>query len=245
MSKNTKITKRAGRSKKYSANYALLEEAKKNNQSEIFTIEEALKVLQTFENPNFKNGTTVELHFNLAINPTKSDQLVRSSVLLPFGTGKEIKIAAFINPENEALAKKLGCYKVGGEDLIEELKNSGKVDFDIAIAQPDLMKKLPVIARLLGTSGVMPNPKTGTVGDNIEEIINLIKAGKVDYKNDKSGNIHFAVGKLNKNFDLEKLSANITAGVDSVDKSKPDAIKKKFINSISISSTMSPSIKIR
>jgi large subunit ribosomal protein L1 len=245
MSTNTKKsnnTKIIGKSKKYSNNFAL---AQKATEGKAVSVEKAIEILNTFEKTSFKEGPSVELHFKLNINPTKSDQLIRSSVVLPNGTGKSIKIVAFVNPENEAAAKKLGVYKVGGEELINEIKESGKVDFDIAIAQPDMMKKLPVIARILGTAGVMPNPKTGTVGDNIEEMINTILAGKVDYKNDKSGNVHFMVGKLNDKFNAEKLVANINAAMESIEKAKPDVIKKKYILSAHINSTMSPSIRIK
>jgi large subunit ribosomal protein L1 len=239
-----KIIKIKGRSKKYASNYTKIQTAKKTLNTEILSIVDAVDVLYDLDQPNFKAGTSIEIHFKLAINPTKSDQFTRGAVVLPHGTGKEVKIVAFVNPENVDKAKKLGVYKAGGEELIEEIKVSGKVDFDIAVAEPELMKKLPAIARLLGTAGVMPNPKTGTVGTNIEEMITLIKAGKVDFKNDKSANIHFGVGKLNKDFDKTKIVANIEAAIDAVEKAKPSVVKK-YINSIHITTTMSPSIRIK
>jgi large subunit ribosomal protein L1 len=233
------------RSKKYRANVAILEKAFTEYNSKVFTVSQAVKTLLQFEKSKFKEGETLELHFNLHIDSTKSDQLVRGSVVLPHGTGKDVKIAAFVSSDNLDLMKKLGCYKYGNDDLIDEIKNTGKLDFDVAIAQPEIMKKLAVIARTLGTAGLMPNPKTGTVGDNLEDMITLIKAGKVDYKNDKSGNIHFSVGKLNSKFDEEKLIKNIEQGVDSVEKNKPDGVKRKYINTIHLSGTMTPSIQIR
>ena len=243
MSTNTKkVLKIKGKSKKYSANSDIIT-AETNNQ--VVSVEKAVETLLKLEAPKFKDGTSVELHVKLNINPTKSDQLVRSSVVLPNGSGKSVKIAAFVTSMNEDLAKKLGAYRVGGEELINQIKESGKVDFDIAIAQPELMKQLPPIARILGTAGVMPNPKTGTVGDNIEEIIKTILAGKVDYKNDKSGNVHILVGKVNSKFDAAKLTQNINAAIESVEKAKPDVIKKKYILSIHVATTMSPSIKVR
>jgi large subunit ribosomal protein L1 len=243
MSTNTKITpKIQGKSRKYSANADIIA-AETNNG--VVSVEKAVETLMKLENPKFKDGPSVELHMKLNINATKSDQLVRSSVVLPNGSGKSVKIAAFVTSQNEAIAKQLGAYKVGGEELINEIKESGKVDFDIAIAQPELMKLLPPIARVLGTAGVMPNPKTGTVGDNVEEIIKTILAGKVDFKNDKSGNIHIIVGKLNDKFDAAKIVANINAAIDSVEKAKPDVIKKKYILSAHIATTMSPSVKVR
>ncbi len=240
----TFITKRPGRSKKYSANYNKIQEILVAKNTATLSIEEALNIFEGLDNPNFKDGSTLEIHFKLGINPTKSDQFTRGSVVLPHGTGKSVKIVAFVNPENVEMVKKLGVYKVGSDDLIEELKASQKVDFDIAVAQPDMMKKLPAIARLLGTAGVMPNPKTGTVGDNLEEMIKLINAGKVDFKNDKSSNIHFRIGKFNKNFTTQQLVANAQAAIDAVEKAKPSAAKK-YIVSIHLATAMSPSIRIR
>ncbi|MGL4758402.1 MAG: 50S ribosomal protein L1 [Patescibacteria group bacterium] len=243
MSTSTKkINKIQGKSKKYSANADIIN-AETNNG--VVSVEKAIETLQKLEAPKFKDGPSVELHVKLNINATKSDQLVRASVVLPHGTGKSVRIAAFVTPENEALAKKLGATKVGGEELINEIKESGKIDFDIAIAQPEIMKLLPPIARTLGTAGVMPNPKTGTVGDDIEDIIKTILAGKVDFKNDKSGNVHILVGKLNTKFDTNKLVENINSAIESIEKAKPEVIKKKYIVSAHIASTMSPSIRVR
>jgi large subunit ribosomal protein L1 len=241
---STKIIKKTGRSRKYSENFAKVEEAYKTTTNRALAIADAVSLLETLEHPKFKDGASVEIHFKLAINPTKSDQFTRGSLVLPHGTGKDVKIAAFVNPENVDLAIKAGATFAGGEELINELKASQKVNFDVAVAEPDMMKKLPAIARLLGTAGVMPNPKTGTVGTNVEEMIKLLMAGKVDFKNDKSANIHFMVGKLNKKFTTAQLIENITAAVDGVEKAKPSAVKK-YINSIHIAATMSPSIKIR
>ena len=162
MSTNTKkVLKIKGKSKKYSANSDIIT-AETNNQ--VVSVEKAVETLLKLEAPKFKDGTSVELHVKLNINPTKSDQLVRSSVVLPNGSGKSVKIAAFVTSMNEDLAKKLGAYRVGGEELINQIKESGKVDFDIAIAQPELMKQLPPIARILGTAGVMPNPRILAIG---------------------------------------------------------------------------------
>jgi large subunit ribosomal protein L1 len=236
------ITKITGRSKKYSKNSDLIVKATNNK---VVTVEKAVELLFQLDKPTFKDGPSIELHFKLNINPTKSDQLIRSSVTLPNGSGKSVKIAAFVTSNNEELAKKLGAYKSGSEELIAEIKESGKVDFDIAIAQPEIMKQMPAIARILGTAGVMPNPKTGTVGDNVEEMIKTILAGKVDYKNDKSGNVHLLVGKINSKFDIAKIVENVNSAIESVEKAKPDVIKKKYILSAHLTTTMSPSIQIR
>lgn len=232
------------RSKRYKENFFLLQKAIKDQGSRIFTFEKAIDLLYQMKHVKFKNGITVELHCNLNIDPTKSDQLVRGSLLLPYGTGKKLKIAAFVTPEKVEIAKKLGAYKAGGEDLIEEIKQEGKVDFDLAIAQPELMKKLPAIARILGTAGVMPNPKTGTVDENIEQILKEFINGKINFKNDKTGNLHLPFGKINSEFTREKLLENLKAVLEMVEKSRPEVVKKKFINSVYIVANMCPAIQI-
>jgi large subunit ribosomal protein L1 len=239
-----KIIKLNNRSRKYSANFGLIQDAIKSNKTEIFSVESAVKTILGLEQPAFKDGSSLEIHFKLNINPTKSDQLVRNSVVLTHGTGKKVIVAAFVNPENADAARKAGADIVGSEDLIDEIKQSGKVNFDKAIAEPDMMKKLPAIARVLGTAGVMPNPKLGTVGTNIEEMIKIIKAGKVDFRNDKTGNVHFLIGKINKSFSVEQLIENVKSAIDAVEKCKPDVIKKKYIASIHLGSTMSPSLRL-
>jgi large subunit ribosomal protein L1 len=238
---NQTIIKIKGRSKKYSSNVAKVTELTKN---ETVSIQKAVETLYALEHPNFKDGSSVELHVKLNINPTKSDQFVRGNLVLPNGTGKKLVIAAFVTEANIELAKKAGANIAGSDELIDEIKNSGKINFDIAVAEQEMMKKLPAIARLLGTAGVMPNPKTGTVGDNIEEMITLIKKGKVDFKNDKSGNIHVLCGKINSDFTIEKIVENVTAAFEAIEKSKPEAVKKKFVVSAHIACSMSPSVKI-
>jgi large subunit ribosomal protein L1 len=242
MSKST-ITKISGRSKKYSKNAAVIKKLLETSPTGL-TLEEAVKTLISLDQPNFKEGPSVELHVNLNIDSTKSDQLVRNSAVLPHGTGKNVVVAAFVTPDKEKEAKEAGAEIVGGDELIEIIKNNQKVNFDKAVAVPEMMKKLPGIARILGVAGVMPNPKTGTVGDSIGDIIKTIKAGKVDYKNDKGGNLHIVFGKINSKFTEQKLVENLKVAIESVQKSKPDVIKKKFILSLSISTSTSPSIKI-
>lgn len=229
-------------SKKYSNNLAKIKEATQG-QSKL-ELKQAVEVLFNLEQPKFKEGSMVELHVKLNINPAKTDQNVRSSVVLPHGIGKKITIAAFVTADKVEAAKAAGATIVGGEELIEEIKTSGSVNFDRAIAMPDMMKKLPAIARILGTAGVMPNPKTGTVGDNIEEMIAIILAGKIDFKNDKGGNLHIPCGKINSSFSVDKIIENVQAALDAIEKSKPEVVKKKLVSTAHISATMSPSIKI-
>ncbi len=242
----TKITQAPKKgSTKYRTNVDKLKSKLEENNSKALPLQEAVQLLFDFDQPKFKDGTTVELHAKLNINPTKSDQLVRGSVSMPNGTGQKIKIAAFVAPENVDRAKKAGAEVVGGEELIDEIKNSGKISFDIAVAEPEMMKKLPPIARILGTAKVMPNPRTGTVGENIEEMIQTILAGKVDYRNDKTGNVHIICGKINSDFNQEKIVENVRAAITSLEKAKPEGVKKKYILSMHLASSMSPSIKIQ
>lgn len=187
--------------------------------------------------------TSFEFHAKLNIDPTKSDQFVRGSAVLPNGTGKVVRVAAFVTPNKEAEAREAGADLVGGEELINEIKTSGKLNFDSAVAEPEMMKKLPVIAKQLGIAGVMPSPKTNTIGDNIGEIIKLIKAGKVDFKNDKTANIHIMFGK--SSFGAEKLVENVKLLMEVLDKLKPDSVKKTFVRTAHITTAMGPSVKIR
>jgi large subunit ribosomal protein L1 len=239
---NTKVSKIAGRSLKYSQNVATINSKVPANQA--VDVATAVELLSSLEAPKFKNGATLELHLKLNIDSTKSDQLVRGSVVLPHGTGKEVRIAAFVSPENEAEAKKAGAVLVGGDELVEDIKKKGKVEFDVAIAEPAMMKKLAPIARVLGVAGVMPNPKTQTVGDNVVEMISTILKGKVDYKNDKTGNVHVSCGKLYSTFELKSLIENVEAAIDSVQRNKPEAIKKKFVLKAFLATSQSPSIRV-
>jgi large subunit ribosomal protein L1 len=235
----TKVKKR---SKKYRANEEKITLALEGKEA--LEIEKAVELLFQLDQPKFKDGPMVELHAKLNINATKSDQLVRSSVVLPHGSGKKVVVAAFVTPESEEKAKKAGADIIGGESLIEEIKKSQEVNFDKAVAEPEMMKKLPPIAKILGIAGVMPNPKTGTVGTNLEEMIGKIKAGKIDFKNDKTGNLHVVCGKINKNFSKDKILENVRAAVEAIEKAKPEAVKKKYILSLFLSTSQSPSIKI-
>jgi large subunit ribosomal protein L1 len=225
-------------SKRHATNLAMVQELTKGKPVEVSeAIEILLKTCNTKE-----ADTSFELHAKLGIDPTKSDQFVRGAVVLPNGTGKKIRVAAFVTPNKETEAREAGADLVGGEELINEIKTSGKIEFDSAVAEPDMMKKLPIIAKQLGIAGVMPSPKTGTIGENIGEIVKLIKAGKVDYKNDKTGNIHIMFGK--QSFGAAKLEENLKTLIDNLEKAKPESFKKTFIKAIYLTTTMGPSVKI-
>lgn len=189
-----------------------------------------------------KFDETVELHMNLGIDPKQGDQQIRSTVTLPHGTGKTKRVIAFVDANNEAAAKAAGADLIGTEETIEELARTGKIDFDVAVAVPAMMPKLAKAAKILGPRGLMPNPKTDTVGPNIAKIIEEQKGGKVAFKNDNTCNVHMIIGKAS--FDAEKLTANLVTAVEAVKKVKPASSKGIFIRSATLTSTMGPAITL-
>ena len=159
-----------------------------------YSVEEAIKLAK--QSSTVKFDASVEVHFRLNIDPKQTDQKVRAQVSLPHGTGKTLRVAAFVSPAKEKEAKEAGADFVGGEELVKQIKQSEKTDFDIAVADGSMMKSLATIAKILGQRGLMPNPKTGTVGDNIGQMVKDLKSGsKVDVKTDDSGNVHQTIGK--------------------------------------------------
>lgn len=209
--------------------------------SKIYSVEEAIELAKKTANTKFVGS--VEVHIRTKIDPKKTDQQVRGTAKLPHGTGKSKRVAAFVTEGKEKDAKEAGAVVVGGEDLIKKIKETEKTDFEVAVAEPAIMPKLAQIAKILGTRGLMPNPKTGTVGVNIKELIKEIAGGKVNYKNDDSGNIHQIIGK--SNFETKQLAENFKAFYNSVVASKPSTIKGPFIGSISMNVTMGPGIKLK
>jgi len=223
------------RSKRHKANLELLEKNK------VYTLKEAVELLKKAKAAKFDE--TVEAHFHLNINPEKSEQQVRSGTDLPHGTGKSIKIAVFTeNPNQLAAAKKAGAETIGGEDLIEKIRTAGALDADVTVATPDMMPKLAKIAKILGPKGLMPNPKDGTVTEDIENTVAKLKKGKVNFKSDKSGNVHVPIGKLS--FEEASLEENYEALKKALDKQKPGGLKGKLIKSITLSSTVGVGVKI-
>ena len=210
------------------------------DKNKSYSINEALEILKKVNKVKF--DPSVEVHVRLGINAKKGDQQVRGAVSLPHGTGKTIKIAAFVTPENEKAAKAAGADFVGSEDLIAEIKKTEKTDFQVAIAEPSLMKNLAVIAKILGTRGLMPSPKNDTVSANPVKTIEELKRGKISFKNDDTGNLHAVIGKLS--FTNDKLSANYQTLIEVVKKSKPSSSKGVFIKNITLATSMSPGVKI-
>jgi large subunit ribosomal protein L1 len=176
-------------------------------------------------------------------HPKKTEQAIRGSVSLPHGTGKKKRIAAFVTDNKSKDAKEAGADLVGGEELIEQIKQSGKTDFDIAVAEPAMMPKLAQIAKILGTRGLMPNPKTGTVSENISAAIKEITGGKISFKNDDSGVVHSILGKTD--FELAQLQENLQVLLKALKESKPVAVKNQLIHSVSINASMGPGIKVK
>ena len=201
---------------------------------------EAIAIVRKLTKTKF--DSSLEVHFRLGVNTQKSEQQVRGTIGLPHGTGKTVKIAAFVSPENEAAVKAAGADLVGSEDLINEIKKTEKTDFEVAIAEPALMKNLAVIAKILGTRGLMPSPKNDTVTTNPVKTVGELKKGKISFKNDDTGNIHAVIGKMS--FDDAKLKENYEALLDAIRKAKPAAAKGTFLKNISLSSSMSAGVKV-
>ena len=222
-------------SKRFRGNAELVEKGK------IYSIEEAVEIVKKSANTKFVGS--VEAHVRLGIDPKKTDQSVRGSLTLPHGTGKVKRVAAFVSEAKEKEAKEAGATLVGGEELIKKIKETGKTDFDIAIAEPSMMKNMASIAKTLGQRGLMPNPKTGTVTEDISGVIKQIAAGKVDFKNDTSANIHQIIGKTD--FDASKLVENFKAFLETLQSAKPTSVKKQYIVNVSLNATMGPGVKVQ
>jgi len=218
---------------------------KANNElvdvDKVYTPEEAIELAKKTANTKFVGS--IEVHVRTLIDAKKTDQSVRGTVSLPHGSGKTKKVAAFVTEGKEKEAKDAGATLVGGEDLIKQIKETEKTDFDVAVAEPALMPKLAQIAKILGTRGLMPNPKTGTVGANVGQIIKEIAGGKVNFKNDDSGNIHQIIGK--SNFESKALLENFKALYQAITQSKPLTVKGQFVGSMTINSTMGPGIRVK
>ncbi|MCX7641776.1 MAG: 50S ribosomal protein L1 [Elusimicrobiales bacterium] len=204
-----------------------------------YTIEEAVKILKEVSNAKFDE--TVELHIRLGIDPKKADQAVRGTVALPHGTGKKVKVGVIAKGEKLIEAKNSGADVVGSTELIDEI-SKGKIDFDVLIVTPDLMKDIAKLGKILGPKGLMPNPKTGTVTFDIDKTVKEIKAGRIEFKNDSAGIIHTICGK--KSFSIDNLVENINTIIDTVLKLKPSTSKGKYIISAYVSTTMGPGLSL-
>ena len=211
----------------------------KIDKSKFYTIEEAASLVKELNSTKFDE--TVEISMRLGVDPRHADQMIRGSVVLTHGTGKTVRVAVFARGAKADEAKKAGADIVGTEDLVAEIK-SGKIDFDIAVATPDTMGLVGQIGRILGPKGLMPNPKTGTVTMDVTKAINNLKAGQVNFRVDKKGNMHAGVAKVS--FDSKAIAENITEFVRAINKLKPSSAKGKYVKTANLSLTMSPAIKL-
>ncbi|MGH8874858.1 MAG: 50S ribosomal protein L1 [Acidimicrobiia bacterium] len=185
---------------------------------------------------------TVEAVFRLGIDPRKADQLVRGTVALPHGTGKEIRIAVFAQGEQAREAAQAGADLVGGGELVEAIAGGRDLDFDLAIATPDMMAEVGKLGRLLGPRGLMPNPKAGTVTPEVGKAVQEFKAGRIEYRNDRYGNVHAPIGKVS--FDPDRLLANLAALAAEVVRARPAAAKGRYVRQLTVTSTMGPGVKV-
>lgn len=223
-------------SKRYASALQLIDTSK------IYSIEEAIKLAK--QSSTVKFDASVETHFRLNIDPKQTDQKIRTQLSLPHGIGKTLRVAAFVSPAKEKDAAAAGADIVGGEELVKQIKQSEKTDFDIAVADGSMMKSLAGIAKILGQRGLMPSPKTGTVGDNVGQMVKELKSGsKIDVKTDDSGNVHQVIGKVS--FDDKKLLENFQALKEAINRARPASVKKEFVGSITISTSMGPGIRVQ
>ena len=214
--------------------------AQKKAPTKPVSIDEAVKFVKA--NPGAKFDETVDVYFHLGKELTKGDTAVRGVVKLPNGSGKKVKVAVFAGGEQAEAAKAAGADFVGMGELIEKVTKEGWCDFDVAIATVEAMKEVRKCARVLGPRGLMPNPKTGTVTDDVTTAVKEAKAGKVDFRMDKTGNVSCVAGK--RSFDAEKLVQNIKAVISAVNAAKPASVKGVFVKSVSISSTMGVGVPV-
>jgi len=221
------------RSKRYEKAAALIDSEK------TYSLAEAADLLKKLPAPKFDATVTISAH--LGVDPRKSDQMVRGSVALPHGTGKTVRVIVFAQGDAAKAAQDAGADEVGFEDLIKKVQG-GWVDFDAAIATPDAMAEVRKIARVLGPRGLMPNPKTGTVTDDTAKAVNAVKAGRIDYKIDKSSNIAAAVGKLS--FSEAQIAENAGSLIESLVKAKPASAKGNYIQSVTLSAAMLPGLRL-
>ena len=219
-----------------------LEALKKIDRQRLYTPEEAIKLLKETSFTTF--DPTVEVHLRLGIDPRHADQTIRSTVSLPHGTGKTVRVLVFAQGEAAQAAREAGADFVGADDLIARIDKENFFDFDIAIATPDMMGKVGRLGRKLGPRGLMPNPKSGTVVqlDDLPRTIREVRGGRVEFRNDKTGLLHVAVGKLS--FNEQQIYENIAALMEAVKAARPSAAKGTYIKSVTFTSTMSPGVRV-
>lgn len=217
-----------------------IDAAKKIDRSKLYDPAEAIGLVKEVAFAKFDE--TVELHVRLGIDPRQSDQQVRGAVVLPYGTGKTKRVAVFAKGEKAKEAEAAGADIVGAEDLAARIQQENFLDFDVVVATPDMMGALGRLGKILGPKGLMPNPKTGTVTFDVERAIREIKAGKVEFRVDKTAIVHVPIGRVS--FDKEKLIGNFATLMDALVKAKPSAAKGTYLKSVAVASTMGPGVKV-
>jgi len=220
-------------------NKRMTEANKQFDKGTVYPLEEAIKL--AIETSKVKFDASVEVHFQLGIDPKKGDQQVRATVVLPNGSGKTKRVAAFVEPNFADDAKAAGADIVGDEQDIDKIAQTKVIDFDVAVATPTMMPKLAKIAQILGPKGLMPNPKTDTVGMNVSKMITEQKGGKIAFKNDNTSNVHVLCGKVS--FGEANLEENITTVLDAIKQAKPASSKGVYIKSATITTSMGPGIR--
>lgn len=209
------------------------------DQGKAYPVEEALALVK--QGPAAKFDETIEMAVRLGVNPKYADQMVRGAIVLPHGTGQSVRVLVFAKGEKEREAREAGADYVGAEDLVEKIQG-GWLEFDKAVATPDLMGQVGRLGKILGPRGLMPNPKVGTVTFEVARAIREVKAGKIEFKVDKAGNLHVPIGK--RSFTAEQLAENANTFLEAVVKAKPAAAKGQYLRSITVSSTMGPGVKV-
>lgn len=212
---------------------------KKVDSKKEYAVKDAVQLVKDIAYANF--DSTIEVAFNLNVDTKQADQQLRGAVVLPNGTGKDQTVIVFANGENAKAAQEAGADFVGDDDLVEKIQD-GWLDFDVAIATPDMMPKVGRLGRVLGPKGLMPNPKAGTVTMDVTKAVNDIKAGKIEYRLDKTNIIHVPIGKAS--FSEDQLADNFQAVMDAIVKAKPASLKGQYLRSIALTSTMGPSVKV-
>jgi large subunit ribosomal protein L1 len=216
-----------------------IDAARRFDREQLHSPTEAVDLVKSLAPAKFDE--TVELAVRLGVDPRKADQIVRGTVALPAGTGKDVRVAVFAQGEAANEAREAGADYVGADDLLAQV-TGGMLDFDVAIATPDMMGQVGRLGRVLGPRGLMPNPKTGTVTTDVGKAVTEFKGGRVEYRTDKFGNIHVPVGKVS--FDRSKLLDNTRAVIDELQRAKPASAKGRYVRSVTLSSTMGPGVKI-
>lgn len=222
------------RGKKYKSSIAQFD------RQELYSAGDAVDLVKATSKASFDE--TIELAIRLGVDPRKADQIVRGTLSLPAGTGRTARVIVFAAGEKAAEARAAGADVVGADDLVARVANEGFLDFDIAIATPDLMGQVGTLGRVLGPRGLMPNPKTGTVTDQVAKAVVEFKGGRVEYRTDRVGNVHIRIGKAS--FDRAKLLENLHAVMEEIQRAKPASSKGRYIRGVTVSSTMGPGVHI-